>query len=214
MGGGFSIALALLLVNGFGSAEPSSRPVRVLALGTSLTAGYGLAAEASFPAVLERELRAHGIDASVVNAGVSGDTSAAGRARLPWSLAEAPHVAIVELGANDALRGLDPGALEENLRAVVDLLQRRGVRVLLAGMRAPFNLGADYANRFDAVYPRVAQAEGVSLYPFFLDGVAGVPGRNQDDGIHPNEEGVREIVRRILPTVLALIRAPGPFESR
>ncbi len=214
MGRGLSIALALLLVNGFGSAEAASRPVRVLALGTSLTAGYGLAADASFPAVLERELRAHGIDASVVNAGVSGDTSAAGRARLPWSLTEAPDVAIVELGANDALRGLDPGAVEENLRAVVDLLQRRGVRVLLAGMRAPLNLGADYANQFDAVYPRVAQAEGVPLYPFFLDGVAGVPERNQEDGIHPNEEGVREIVRRILPAVLALIRAPGAAESR
>ena len=214
MAGWFSIAFALLLVNAYGAAEPSFRPVRILALGDSLTAGYGLAAEASFPAVLERELRDRGIDASVVNAGVSGDTSAAGRARLPWSLAETPDAAIVELGANDALRGLDPGALEENLRAVVDLLRRRGVKVLLAGMRAPRNLGSDYARRFDAVYPRVAQAEGVSLYPFFLDGVAGVPERNQEDGIHPNEEGVREIVRRILPAVLALVRAPNPSEPR
>lgn len=202
--GGVSIALALLLVNAFGAAEPP-RPMRILALGDSLTAGYGLPAEASFPAVLERELRDRGVEASVVNAGVSGDTSAGGRARLPWLLAEVPDAAIVELGANDALRGLDPGALEENLRAVVRLLQERGVRVLLAGMRAPRNLGAGYARRFDAVYPRLAETEKVALYPFFLEGVAGVPERNLDDGIHPNEEGVREIVRRILPAVLSVL---------
>ncbi len=200
-----SIALWLALVN----APAGAQPVRILALGDSLTAGYGLPAEAAFPAVLERALSQEGVNAVVINAGVSGDTSAGGLARLDWALADGADLALVELGANDALRGLEPRAMEANLDAILSILRERGVRVLLAGMKAPPNLGKAYASEFEAVFPRLARRHGTALYPFFLEGVAGRPEFNQADGIHPNREGVEEIVTRLLPLVRELVREAG-----
>jgi acyl-CoA thioesterase-1 len=180
-------------------------PVRVLAFGDSLTAGYGLAKTDSFPAKLERALRAHGLNVTVINAGVSGDTTAGGRARIAWALENDPQLAIVELGANDAMRGIDPGATWHNLDAIVTTLKEHGVAVLLTGMLAPPNYGDTFAEIFDGIYPRLADRHGVLLYPFFLDGVAADPALNQADGIHPTAAGVDRIVARILPYVLRLI---------
>lgn len=180
--------------------------VRILVLGDSLTAGYGLPKNKAFPARLEAALRAERIDANVIDAGVSGDTSAGGLARLDWALGDPPpEFAIVELGANDGLRGLPPAAMEANLDAILGKLKARNVRVLLAGMRAPPNLGREYASEYDAVFARIAQKHGALLYPFFLDGVAADPALNQGDGLHPNAAGVDAIVKRILPYVKQLI---------
>lgn len=181
---------------------------RILALGDSLTAGYGLPAEASFPAQLERALKARGHDVRVINAGVSGDTSAGGLARLDWALAESPQVAIVELGANDGLRGQDPALMRANLDAILSKLKAKGVRVLLTGMRAPPNLGPDYGRAYDSVFAELAKKHGVAFHPFFLDGVAGQPALNQRDGMHPTEKGVAVIVERIVPQVETLLEAP------
>jgi len=180
-------------------------PIRVLVLGDSLTAGYGLPAEAAFPVRLETALRAEGIDAVVLNGGVSGDTTAGGRARLDWALADDPDAAIVELGANDAMRGIKPTAVYNNLDAILTRLEAAGIEVLLAGMYAPPNLGREYGDAFYAVYTRLAAAHEVDFYPFFLDGVAARPWLNQNDFIHPNAEGVDVIVDRILPDVVDLI---------
>ncbi|MSO80685.1 MAG: arylesterase [Alphaproteobacteria bacterium] len=183
----------------------------IVAFGDSLVAGWGLSADESFPRQLEAALVARGVAARVVDAGVSGETTAGGRARLDWTFDGHPDaaLAILELGANDGpLRGLDPARTEANLDAMLAALMRRDIPVLLAGMRAPPNLGADYVAAFDAIYPRLAARHGVMLYPFFLDGVAAVPRLNQADGIHPNADGVAVIVERILPFVLrALARA-------
>jgi acyl-CoA thioesterase-1 len=195
-----------LLVN---VSSVRAEPATVLALGDSLTAGYGLPAQASFPARLEQRLKAAGLEVRVVNAGVSGDTSAGGLARLDWALADRPSVAIVELGANDGLRGLDPGQTARNLDAIVATLQGRGVRVLLAGMLAPPNLGREYGDAFRQAYREVAARRQVPLYPFFLDGVAGDPRLNQKDGLHPTAEGVTVIVERIAPWVIPLLRQEG-----
>ncbi len=186
----------------------------IVALGDSLTAGFGLPAEDGFTTRLEAALRAAGVDARVVNAGVSGDTSAGGRSRLDWVLADAPDLVIVELGGNDALRGLDPAMTYANLDDILARMRARGIDVLLAGMLAPPNLGRDYGDAFSAIFPRLAAKHGVALYPFFLDGVAAVSDLNQPDGIHPNAEGVEVIVDAIIPHVLrALVRsgagAPG-----
>lgn len=200
--------LIVLLVNA--AAFPAAaETIRLLALGDSLTAGYGLAAEDSFPARLERALRQRGHDVRVINGGVSGDTSAGGLARLDWVLADKPHAAIVALGANDGLRGLDPETTHANLDAILTRLRAAGVRVLLAGMRAPPNLGRDYQREFDAVYTRLRDAHGVVFLPFFLDGVAARPELNQADGIHPNPRGVDVIVEAILPQVERLLAAAG-----
>ena len=190
-------------------ASAGAEPMRLLALGDSLTAGYGVAADAAFPAQLERALRAEGYDVTVLNAGVSGDTTAGGRARLDWALADRPQAAIVELGANDGLRGLDPAQAERNLDDILTRLKTSGVRVLLTGMRAPPNFGPDYAAAFEAVFPRLAQRHQVAFYPFFLDGVARDPRFNQPDGLHPTPDGVAEIVRRILPSVKAVLGPPA-----
>ena len=179
--------------------------IRVLALGDSLTAGYGLSPAAAYPARLEAALRDAGFAVRIINAGVSGDTSAGGLARLDWALAEGPDAAIVALGANDGLRGLDPAATFANLDAIVARLKAAGVRVLLAGMKAPPNLGREYGAEFGAVYARLAAKHDVALYPFLLDGVAAEPALNQDDGIHPNARGVEVVVARILPFVKALL---------
>ncbi len=186
-----------------------AEPVKVLALGDSLTAGYGVAADAAFPVQLEKALRAEGYDVVLTNAGVSGDTTAGGRARLDWALADKPQVAIVELGANDGLRGIDPKATEANLDFILTRLKADGVKVLLTGMLAPPNYGPDYARDFAAVFPRLAEKHQVAFYPFFLEGVARDARFNQPDGLHPTREGVAVIVRNILPKVKEVLGPPG-----
>jgi len=180
---------------------------RLLVLGDSLAAGYGLAAEEAFPAQLEKALRQAGHDVTVINAGVSGDTTAGGLSRLDWALADKPHLVLVELGGNDALRGLPPEETRANLDAILEHLGKAGVKILLAGMQAPRNLGEQYTTAFNRVYPQLAKQHRVTLYPFFLDGVALEPALNQADGIHPNARGVAVIVARILPVVEAALRA-------
>lgn len=180
--------------------------VRILAFGDSLVAGWGLAEKDSFPAQLERALAARGRSVEIVDGGVSGDTSAGGLARLDWTVGGTrPDAVIVELGANDGLRGLDPARTEANLEAVLEGLERRRLPVLFAGMLAPPNLGREYRAAFNAVFPRLAAEHDVIFYPFFLDGVAAKPGLNQGDGMHPNAAGVAVIVERILPAVLDLL---------
>jgi acyl-CoA thioesterase-1 len=183
------------------AAEAGERPV-VLALGDSLTAGYGLPPGKAFPAQLQAALGAHGVDVKVINGGVSGDTSAGGLARLDWLLNEQPDLVIVELGANDGLRGLDPAVTRDNLDRIIARVREAGARVLLTGMLAPPNLGADFGESFNAIYPDLAQRHGTSFYPFFLEGVAMDPALNQEDGIHPTAEGVAVIVGKLLPAVL------------
>jgi acyl-CoA thioesterase-1 len=186
--------------------------VRLLALGDSLTAGYGLPQDQGFVPRLQASLAAHGRSVRVINAGVSGDTTAGGLARLDWALAEDPQAAIVALGGNDGLRGLPPAQSRANLAAILDRLAARRIPALLAGMLAPPNLGADYGREFAAVFHDLARARPeVVFVPFFLEGVAGDATLNQADGIHPNARGVEEMVRRILPAVEALLeRVPGP----
>ena len=174
-------------------------------IGDSLTAGYGLATPDGFTEQLQRVLREGGMDVVVVNASVSGDTSAGGRARLAWALADKPHAVILELGANDGLRGIEPGVTSDNLEAILGELDRRGIPVLLAGMLAPPNLGKEYGREFEAVFTRLSKVHDVIFYPFFLDGVAGTPHLNLDDGMHPNPEGVAVLVQRILPSVRKLL---------
>lgn len=179
--------------------------MRILALGTSLTQGYNLPPGTDFTAVLQARLEKAGFVVAVVNAGVSGDTSADGLARLDWALAEPCDAAIVELGSNDALRGLDVAQTQANLDAILVKLKSKGLPVLFTGMMAPRNLGTEYVTAFDAVYPALAKKHGVLFYPFFLDGVAADLKLNQKDGIHPNEAGTQIIVTRILPYVEKLI---------
>ena len=197
------ITLALLAAMAL-CLPAEAAPLRILALGSSLTQGYGLPPGTEFPAVLQARLRKAGIDATVINAGVSGDTSAGGLARLDWSLADHPDAAIVELGSNDALRGLPPSETKKNLSAILTKLKAAHIPVLLCGMKAPRNLGPDYARQFDPIYPALAKKYHVLLYPFFLDGVVVNPKLNQADGIHPNPKGVRIIVARMLPYVKKL----------
>lgn len=182
------------------AADP---PVTIVVLGDSLTAGYGLAAEEAFPAQLERALIADGCQVRIINAGVSGDTSAGGAARLEWALADNPDMVIVALGANDALRGLNPEQTYANLASIIARLQQRGITVVLAGMIAPRNLGEGYYSSFDKIYPKLAQEFAVPLYPFFLEGVAGKPELNLADGIHPNAAGIEIMVNGMLPLIEA-----------
>lgn len=206
--------VAIVLLVWLNVAQAGTQPIRILAFGASITAGYGLDAADSLPAQLEAALRAHGIDATVINSGVSGETSAGGLARLDWALADNPDLVIVDLGGNDALRAIDPKTTEANLDAIVARLKAEKRGVLIAGMLAPPNLGADYQAAFNAVFPAVAARYDVTLYPFLLDGVATDPALNQEDGIHPNAAGVKVIVERMLPTLLQAIqrldrKAPG-----
>lgn len=187
------------------SAPAFAAPIKILALGTSLTQGYGLPPGTEIPAVLQAALQKKGIAATVINAGVSGDTSAGGLSRLDWSLADHPNAAIVELGSNDALRGIDPASTERNLSAIIAQLTAKHIPVLLLGMRAPKNFGPEYEAKFNAIYPGLARRYNVLLYPFVLDGVALNPKLNQKDGIHPNPAGVKIIVAKILPDVLKLV---------
>ena len=178
---------------------------RLLLLGDSLTAGYGLSENDGFAAQLQRPLRARGHAVQVINAGVSGDTSAGGLARLGWSLADKPTHALVELGANDALRGLSPAAMEQNLDGIITGLLDAGTEVLLAGMVAPRNLGPEYQAAFEGAYPRLAEKHQIALYPFFLEGLPGKSEFIQVDGLHPNAAGVAVIVKQMMPAIEALL---------
>ena len=191
------IVLIFGLLIGAGSGQALAAPVKILALGTSLTQGYGLPPGTDFTVQLQGALKRGGVDATVINAGVSGDTSAGGLARLEWSLADRPDAAIIELGSNDMLRGLPPQQTEKNLRAILARLKAAHVRVLLIGMKAQRNLGPDYVKQFDTIYPRLAKEYDLLFYSFFLDGVALNPKLNQADGIHPNPEGVKVVVARM-----------------
>lgn len=197
-----SAVLILLVLAVTGAA---AAPVTILALGDSLTAGLGVGPTEAFPARLEAALKARGHDVKVINAGVSGDTAADGAGRLDWALGEPVDAVIVELGANDALRGLPVPQAEQALDRLLTALGEKKLPVLLAGMRAPPNLGAEYQTAFDGMFARLAEKHGVLLYPFFLDGVAADPKLNQPDGMHPNPAGVDVIVSRILPSVEQLL---------
>ncbi len=181
------------------------KPLRIVALGDSLTAGFGLQPGQGFPEVLQFALKSRGHDVEMVNAGVSGDTTAGGLARLDWVVDDGIDAVIVELGANDALRGQPPAQAKSNLDQILTRLAARRLPVLLAGMRAPENWGADYRQQFDAIYPELAERHGAILYPFFLDGVALDKKLNLGDGLHPNQRGITVIVERILPAVEELI---------
>ena len=199
------LAFASLLL----SAAAQARPVLIWGFGDSLTAGYGLPPAQGFTAQLQAALRQAGVEAEVRNGGVSGDTAAQGRARLLWGLRglkAKPDLVIVELGANDMLRGLPVAQIEANLDRILIALRERQFPVLLAGMRAAPNLGPDYARQFEAIYPRLAKRHRVPLYPFFLDGVAGNRRLIQRDGLHPTKEGVSIVVQRILPAVRRALR--------
>ena len=180
-------------------------PLKLVVLGDSLSAGLGLSASNAFPAKLQKALQDKGIAVDIGNAGVSGDTASGGRDRLDWSVPEGTQGVILELGANDALRGTDPAVTRAALSDILTRLKARGVSVLLCGMLAPPNYGKDYADRFNAIYPELSKSFGVPLYPFFLDGVAADAKLNQADGIHPTPAGVDVIVETIMPTVEAFL---------
>ena len=186
------------------SSVAAQRPVLMI-LGDSLVAGHGLPQGEAFPDILGQLLQNDGFDVNIINAGVSGDTTAGGLARLDWSLADNPDAAIIVLGGNDLLRGLDPSASFANLDKIIERLKARNIAVLLAGMQAPRNLGADYADEFDAIYQRLANRHDVLFYPFFLDGVALQPMMNLADGMHPNQAGISHIALKILPQVKRLL---------
>ncbi len=186
-----------------------AKPIKLVVLGDSLSAGLGLPGQAAFPARLQKALNDKGLDVEISNAGVSGDTASGGRDRLDWSVPDGTQGVIVELGANDALRGIDPKITRDALSDIVSRLKARGIAVMLCGMLAPPNYGSDYASQFNAIYPDLAKSFGVALYPFFLDGVAADAKLNQADGMHPTAEGVDIIVQKILPTVQAFIGTIG-----
>lgn len=200
------LAILALFAVGINAVQASeSRSLRILALGTSLTQGYNLPPGTDYCAVLEAKLKARGHNVSVINGGVSGDTTAGGLSRLEWLLEEPVDGVIVELGSNDALRSFDTKETTRNLDAILDMLGKRGLPVLFAGMKAPRNLGPEYVDAFDSIFPALAKKHDVLFFPFFLEGVAAEPKLNQRDGIHPNEKGTQVIVRNILPHAEALL---------
>jgi acyl-CoA thioesterase-1 len=188
-------------------AAGDTKPIKMVVLGDSLSAGLGLSASSAFPVRLQKALKTNGIAVDIINAGVSGDTSSGGRDRLDWSVPEGTDAVILELGANDALRGTDPTVTRAALTDILRRLKARKIAVLLCGMLAPPNYGSDYSVRFNAIYPELAKSFGVPLYPFFLEGVATDARLNQADGLHPTAEGIDVIVRNILPTVEAFLGA-------
>jgi acyl-CoA thioesterase I len=198
------LAVAFLCVNAVAVPSVAHVPV-ILDFGDSLTAGYGLPPEEAFPARLEAWLHRNGIEARVVNAGVSGDTTAGGLARLDWALADKPDLVILALGANDALRGIDPVTVRGNVERMIQKIEADGAKVLLLGMIAPPNWGEEYKHAFDQIFPELARTYHVPLYSFFLEGVAMHPELNQPDGIHPNAMGVAVLVNRIGPVVARLV---------
>ena len=201
----FAVALAA-----WPAGPAAARTIRILVLGDSLTAGYGLAQPDGFQAQMTRALKASGHDVTLVDAAVSGDTTAGGRARLEWALGDGVDAAFVALGANDGLRALDTGAMEQNLVAILDALAAKHIPTLLSGMEAPPNMGADYAAAFRAVFTRLGQRPGLLFDPFLLVGVAGDPALNQADRMHPNPEGVKREVARLLPLFETLLTKVAP----
>ncbi len=201
------VALVLCLVAaaapGAGRAQtgPQTEPVKLAILGDSLAAGYGLAPAQAFPTRLQAALKEKGRNVTVINHGVSGDTTAGGLERIDWMMADKPDIVMVELGGNDMLRALDPASTEKNLDAIIGKLKQAGATVWLVGMMAPRNFGPEYVKQFDGIFKRLADKHGVPLYPFFLDGVAQDPALNQPDGIHPNAKGVDIVVDRMMPFV-------------
>jgi acyl-CoA thioesterase I len=195
------VAALAAMISPLPAAHAQSNPIRLVALGDSLSAGYNLPQEAAFPVALERALKAKGYRVEIANAGVSGDTSAGGLDRLDWSVPGGTDGVILELGANDMLRGLDPTGTRKNIEAIVERLKSRNIPVMLAGMYASRNLGPEYVQKFDGLYPDIAKKHDLVLYPFFLDGVAGDRSLNLPDGLHPTAKGVEIIVERILPSV-------------
>jgi acyl-CoA thioesterase-1 len=203
-------AMLLILAAALPFSGTAAADTKILALGDSLTAGYGLKQGEGFADQLQTAFRKMGRPVTVINGGVSGDTTAGGLARIDWALGDQPQVVIVELGANDMLRGLSPGATKTNLAAIIDKAKAAGAKVLLCGMKAQRNLGSDYVQQFDAIYPDLAKADGVTLYPFFMDGIVhpdGTADRSllQGDGLHPTEAGAALIVQRIMPVLLPLL---------
>lgn len=204
----FLASLAILCAGGWFLHGPQAKadPVRIVAFGDSLTAGLGLGAQDAFPSKLAAALRSKGYEVSVANAGVSGDTTSAALARLDWSVPAGTEAVILEFGANDAFRGVSPTLVSKNLDEIIQRLKARNVEVLLAGMYAPRNLGADYYSAFDAIFPALAKKHGLILVPFFLQNVAGVANLNQPDGLHPTSAGIDEMVKMVLPSAEALIQ--------
>ena len=201
----FVLALIMIAPNWVVASDNIDRKV-LLALGDSLTAGYGLDQSDAFPVQLQKALLQQGLEVDVINAGVSGDTSAGGRSRLEWLMTTPVDGVLVELGANDGLRGIDPSETRENLDWILTTLTSRDIPVLLTGMFAPPNLGEDYGREFNTIYPDLAKKHGVALDAFFLEGVAAMPDLNQNDGIHPNAEGVAVIVERLVPKIESLLK--------
>ena len=202
---GFFVSLAITALLSAGAAL--AEPIKLVGFGDSLMAGYQLPASDAFPVKLEAALKAKGHDVSVANAGVSGDTSSGGLARLDWSIPDGTQGVILELGANDALRGIAPEETEKNLDAMLTRLKERGIAVLLAGMLAPPNMGTDYEKRFNGIYQRLAEKHGVPLYPFFLEGVATKAELQIEDGMHPNPAGVDVMVATILPAAESFLKS-------
>ncbi|WP_413658712.1 arylesterase [Nitrobacter sp.] len=200
------LALSVVLTTSAFAQAPSAGPIKLVVLGDSLSAGLGLPATAAFPAQLEKALQNKGLNVAINNAGVSGDTASGGLDRLDWSVPAGTRGVILELGANDALRGLDPKVTRTALDNILKRLKARGIAVLLCGMVAPPNYGAEYAAQFNAIFPDLAKAYDVPLYPFFLDGVAANTKLNQADGIHPTAAGIGVIVTNIMPTVESFVR--------
>ena len=200
---GVTIAVASLAC----ASAAAARPIRLVAFGDSLTAGYRLPNDDGFAPKLQAALRKQGFDVTVINAGVSGDTTTGGLARLDWTLADGADAVILELGANDMLRGIDPKVPAANLARMLEQLRAKHMKVLLAGMHAAPSLGREYAASFDPIYPRLARQYDVPLYPFFLDGIMGDPAQHLDDGMHPNARGIDTIVAHILPSVDTLLKS-------
>jgi acyl-CoA thioesterase I len=202
---GLLLMAALAQTPAFAASPDAKAPIRIVAYGDSLTAGYGVALPEAFPAQLERALKKAGHNVEVINAGVSGDTTAAALERFDWAVPDGVHAAIVELGANDALRGQDPAQAKRNLDTILERLKGRGIQVLVAGIPAPRNWGDAYVKAFDGMFAELAQKHGAALYPFFLDGVALKANLSLPDGLHPNPAGIAVVVERIMPAVVALI---------
>ncbi len=203
----FIVMVALFA--GSGSAKAQEKAINLVGFGDSLMAGYQLAPSESYTAQLEAALKAKGLNVMITNAGVSGDTTSGGLSRIDWSVPDGTGGVILELGANDALRGLAPEQSEKNLDAMLTRLKERGIKVLLAGILAPPNMGGDYAEKFNPIYKRLAEKHAVPLYPFFLDGVTTVPGMQLEDGMHPNARGVAVMVERTLPMVESFLGEIG-----
>ncbi|WP_284777309.1 arylesterase [Agrobacterium sp. lyk4-40-TYG-31] len=194
---------------GVTAAQAQDKPVQLVGLGDSLMAGYQLPPTDSYTAQLETALKAKGVNVGITNAGVSGDTSAGGLARAEWSVPDGTDGVILELGANDALRGTSPDETEKNLEAIITGLQKRNIPILLIGIMAPPNMGGDFAERFNGIYPRLAQKHGLPLYPFFLDGVVLDQALQLEDRMHPNTKGIAVMVEKSLPTVEAFVKTIG-----